>query len=152
MILPTTALENIKFHFMPTDRISTLNEILAQDPNNAFARYGLAMEYANSGEAEQALEEFGKLLSAHPDYPAGYFMAAQTLAKASRSDEAKTMLQNGIAAAQRKGDSHAAGERKAELQVIVLFATLPAELFPFAGGFDSLSIARCASRPRAGKQ
>ena len=97
------------------DRISSLNEILAQDPNNAFARYGLAMEYANSGKPDQALEEFGKLLSANPDYPAGYFMAAQTLAKVDRLDEARTMLQNGIAAAQRKGDSHAAGEMQAML-------------------------------------
>ena len=97
------------------DRISTLNEILAQDPNNAFARYGLAMEYANSGKTDAALEEFGKLLSSHPDYPAGYFMAAQTLAKADRNDEARTMLQTGIAAAQRKGDSHAAGEMQGML-------------------------------------
>jgi tetratricopeptide (TPR) repeat protein len=97
------------------DRISTLSEILAQDANNAFARYGLAMEYANSGNTEQALEQFAKLLAAHPDYAAGYFMAAQTLAKASRLDEARAMLQNGIAAAQRKGDSHAASEMQGML-------------------------------------
>ena len=97
------------------DRISTLSEILAQDPKNALARYGLAMEYANSGNTEQAMEQFARLLSADPDYAAGYFMAAQTLAKASRIDEARTMLQNGIAAAQRKGDSHAAGEMQGML-------------------------------------
>jgi predicted Zn-dependent protease len=97
------------------DRISTLNEILVQDPNNAFARYGLAMEYANSGKTELALEQFRKLLSSNPDYPAGYFMAAQTLVKVNRTDEARTMLESGIAAAQRKGDSHAAGEMQAML-------------------------------------
>jgi predicted Zn-dependent protease len=97
------------------DRISTLNEILVQDPNNAFARYGLAMEYANSGKTELALEQFRKLLSSNPDYPAGYFMAAQTLVKVNRTNEARTMLESGIAAAQRKGDSHAAGEMQAML-------------------------------------
>lgn len=97
------------------DRIATLCEILSQDPNNAFARYGLAMEYANSGQADQALEEFGKLLSANPDYAAGYFMAAQTLVKSNRFDEARTMLENGIAAANRKGDSHAASEMQGML-------------------------------------
>jgi predicted Zn-dependent protease len=97
------------------DRISSLNDILAQDPDNAFARYGLAMEFANSGATEQALDHFGKLLSAHPDYAAGYFMAAQVLARANRSAEARTMLQNGIAAAQRKGDSHAASEMQGML-------------------------------------
>jgi len=97
------------------DRISTLNEILVQDPNNAFARYGLAMEYANSGQTELALEQFRKLLSSNPDYPAGYFMAAQTLVKVNRPDEARTMLESGIAAAQRKGDSHAVGEMQGML-------------------------------------
>ena len=97
------------------DRIAALNEILSQDPNNAFARYGLAMEYANSGQADQALEEFGKLLAAHPDYAAGYFMAAQALVNANRIDEARTMLENGIAAANRKGDSHAASEMQGML-------------------------------------
>ena len=63
------------------DRIALLNEVLSQNPTDAFARYGLAMEYSNSGEVERALEEFGRLLSSHPDYTAGYFMAAQTMAK-----------------------------------------------------------------------
>lgn len=100
------------------DRIATLNEILEQDPNNAFARYGLAMEYSNSGQIERALEEFGRLLSSNPDYAAGYFMAAQTLVKANRAEEAKTMLENGIAVAQRKGDSHAQSEMQAMLEEI----------------------------------
>ena len=100
------------------DRIATLNEILQQDPNNAFARYGLAMEYGNSGQTERALEEFGKLLSSNPDYAAGYFMAAQTLVKANRAQEAKEMLQGGIAAAKRKGDSHAQSEMQAMLEEI----------------------------------
>jgi tetratricopeptide (TPR) repeat protein len=97
------------------DRIATLNEILSQDPNNTFARYGLAMEFANSGQTEQALAEFSRLLSSNPDYAAGYFMAAQTLVKVDRIDQAKEMLQNGIAAAQRKGDSHAASEMQGML-------------------------------------
>jgi predicted Zn-dependent protease len=95
-----------------------LAEILTQDPNNVLARYGLAMEYANSGQADRALDEFGKLLSANPDYAAGYFMAAQTLVKANRSDEAKKMLVDGMAAAQRKRDSHAESEMQAMLDEI----------------------------------
>jgi cytochrome c-type biogenesis protein CcmH/NrfG len=64
------------------DRTSTLQQILSQDPNNTLARYGLAMEYSNSGKFDQALEEFGRLLQFNPDYPAAYFMGAQTLVKA----------------------------------------------------------------------
>ena len=92
-----------------------LNEILAQNANDAFARYGLAMEYSKAGEVERAMEEFSKLLSAHPDYTAGYFMAAQTLAKAEHNDEAKKMLADGIASARRTGNAHAQNEMEAML-------------------------------------
>ena len=92
-----------------------LTEVLSQNPADAFARYGLAMEYSNSGEVERALEEFGKLLAAHPDYTAGYFMAAQTLAKADRADEARKMLVDGIASASRTGNTHAQSEMTAML-------------------------------------
>jgi tetratricopeptide (TPR) repeat protein len=97
------------------DRIAMLNEILTQNPGDAFARYGLAMEYSKSGEVARAMEEFGKLLSVHPDYTAGYFMAAQTLAKAQRIEEAKRMLADGITSAKRTSNSHAQAEMEAML-------------------------------------
>ena len=97
------------------DRVTMLTEILSHNPGDAFARYGLAMEYSKSGEIERALEEFGKLLAAHPDYAAGYFMADQTLAKAQRIDQAKKMLADGIESARKTGDSHAQSEMDAML-------------------------------------
>lgn len=97
------------------DRIAILSEILTQNPDDAFARYGLAMEYSNGGNVEQAMQEFAKLLSAHPDYTAGYFMAAQTLAKADRVDEAKKMLGDGILSARRTGNAHAQAEMEGML-------------------------------------
>jgi tetratricopeptide (TPR) repeat protein len=92
------------------DRIALLTEVLSQNPADAFARYGLAMEYSNSGEVERALEEFGRLLATHPDYTAGYFMAAQTLARADRTEEARKMLVDGIASAKKTGNGHAQAE------------------------------------------
>jgi thioredoxin-like negative regulator of GroEL len=98
------------------DRIAMLNEILNENPNDAFARYGLAMEFSKSGEVERAMEEFVKLLTTHPDYTAGYFMAAQTLAAANRVDEAKMKLIDGIASARRTGNNHAQSEMTAMLE------------------------------------
>jgi predicted Zn-dependent protease len=97
------------------DRVALLNEVLSQNPSDAFARYGLAMEYSKTGEIERALEEFGRLLATHPDYTAGYFMAAQTLAKADRTEEAKKMLGDGIASAKKTGNGHAQAEMEAML-------------------------------------
>ncbi|HEY6252652.1 MAG TPA: tetratricopeptide repeat protein [Candidatus Angelobacter sp.] len=98
-----------------TNRLEMLAQFLEQNPNDAFARYGLALEYSKLGQTETALQQFSKLLETHPDYTNGYFMAAQTLAKAERNDEAKAMLQKGIESAQRTGNRHALSEMSAML-------------------------------------
>src|ERR1700691_5945578 len=97
------------------DRIAALNDILTQNANDAFARYGLAMEYSNQGDLDRALAEFSILLKGNPDYTPGYFMAAQALVRAGRADEAKTMLTDGIASARRTGNLHAQSEMEALL-------------------------------------
>src|SRR5271170_3368754 len=102
------------------DKIAMLKEILAQQPDDAFARYGLAMAYASEGDATAALAEFDRLLAEHPDYTAGYFMAAQTLVKASRTKEAKARLREGIASARRTGNQHALSEMQQLLEELEL--------------------------------
>ena len=97
------------------DKIAGLKEILAQDPRNSFARYGLAMELAGRGDVAAALTEFDTLLAHDPDYTAGYFMAAQTLAGAGRKQEAIERLKAGIGCAARSGNSHALTEMQAML-------------------------------------
>lgn len=97
------------------DRIAALNDILTENPKDAFARYGLAMEYSKQGDLDRALAEFAILIENHPDYTAGYFMAAQTLVRAERSGDAKKMLQDGIASARRTGNLHAQSEMEAML-------------------------------------
>ena len=98
-----------------TDKIAGLKEILALDPKNAFARYGIAMELANRGEIDTALKEFDVLIEQNPDYTAAYFMSAQTLAKAGRNPEAVEKLKAGIGCAARTGNRHALSEMQAML-------------------------------------
>lgn len=97
------------------DKVAGLREILALDPKNSFARYGVAMELAGRGETEAALAEFDTLLKNDPDYTAGYFMAAQTLAKANRNAEAIERLKAGISCAARTDNRHALSEMQGML-------------------------------------
>jgi predicted Zn-dependent protease len=97
------------------DKIAALTEILTADPTNAFARYGLAMEHNTQGNTDQALTEFTTLIHHQPDYVPAYQMSAQTLAKLGRNDEAITRLKEGLTAAQRANNAHAAGEMQALL-------------------------------------
>jgi predicted Zn-dependent protease len=101
------------------DRIAALNEILTEYPKDATARYGLAMEYSKQGDFDRALAEFSILLENHREYTAGYFMAAQTLVRAQRVEDAKKMLQDGIASARRTGNLHAQSEMEAMLAELV---------------------------------
>ena len=96
-----------------TDKIAGLKEILALDPKNSFARYGIAVELASRGEVDAALAEFNHLLKNDPDYTAGYFMSAQTLAKAGRTQDAIARLKDGISCAARSGNRHALSEMQA---------------------------------------
>ena len=100
------------------NRLQMLTEFLQQNPGDAFARYGLAMEYSKAGQPDRALAEFNKLVELHPDYTNAYFMAAQTLDRGGRSGEAKTMLERGIEAAQRTGNKHALSEMQGMLEEI----------------------------------
>jgi len=92
------------------DKIAGLKAILELDPKNSFARYGIAMELAGRGETAAALAEFDTLLANDPDYTAGYFMTAQTLASAGRTAEAIERLKAGVACAARTGNQHALSE------------------------------------------
>ena len=95
------------------DKIASFQEILRLDPNNTFARYGLAMELVSQNSAEEGLEEFDSILLRDADYVPAYQMSAQTLANLGRTQQALDRLHTGIAAANRTGNQHALAEMEA---------------------------------------
>jgi len=100
------------------NRVETLKSMLEQDPKNTFARYGLAMEYANSGELADAMEQFQELLKNSPDYAAGYYHAGRTLERMEKIDDAKKMYEAGIDVTLRTGDAHTRSELQAALDIL----------------------------------
>ena len=96
-------------------RRQMLEEFVARKPDDAFSRYGLAMECMNSGDPAAADTHFRALLERNADYIPAYLMYGQLLARESRTSEAKQILSSGIAAAAKKGDQHARSEMEALL-------------------------------------
>jgi hypothetical protein len=94
---------------MPTRR-EKLEAMLAADPTDSFLRYGLSQELDKEGLHDRSLELLAGLTRDEPPYVPAYFMAAQQLARLSRIDEARAVLRDGIEAARKQGNSHAAGE------------------------------------------
>jgi thioredoxin-like negative regulator of GroEL len=99
-------------------RRQMLEEFVAKKPDDAFSRYGLAMECVNGGDSAAANEHFRALLERNADYVPAYLMYAQMLARESRSEEARQVLSAGIAAAGKKGDQHARSEMETLLAEI----------------------------------
>jgi thioredoxin-like negative regulator of GroEL len=91
-------------------RRQMLEEFVARKPEDAFSRYGLAMECMNAGDSSAADEHFRALLRQNADYVPAYLMYAQMLARESRSVEARKILSTGIAEALKKNDQHARSE------------------------------------------
>jgi tetratricopeptide (TPR) repeat protein len=103
---------------MASTRLEMLKNLVTQNPNDAFSRYGLAMEYRNSGDLEAAIAEFRSLIAANPDYAAAYFHGGQTLERLGRPEDARELYQQGIEAARRKGDEHTRAEIQACLDLL----------------------------------
>jgi hypothetical protein len=92
--------------------MAQIEALLADDPDDAFLRYGLAMEHASAGDDAQcaaALRDLIARTEAAPYVPA-FLQCGQALARLDRGDEACAVLRAGIAAARQAGDTHAEGE------------------------------------------
>jgi tetratricopeptide (TPR) repeat protein len=100
---------------MTKSRLETLEEFVRERPADAFAHYGLAMEYANNGRPEDALAVFRKLLGFNANYTAGYHQAALLLTRLGRTDEAREMFKRGIEVAGRNGEAHSKMEMEEAL-------------------------------------
>lgn len=103
---------------MATNRLEMLKHMVAQDPANTFARYGLAMELANSGDLQSAVDEFHTLLQHDENYAAAYFHAGQALEKSGEVEQARAMYEKGIEVTTRKGDLHTRAEIEAALNTL----------------------------------
>src|ERR1035438_2134802 len=99
-------------------RLEVLKNMAAQNPNDSFARYGLAMEYANSGDLENAIQEYQALLAVNSNYSAAYFHGGQTLEKLGRREDARALYRQGIEATTRIGDLHTRSEIQAALDLL----------------------------------
>jgi hypothetical protein len=91
-----------------------LEEAVRSRPDDTFARYGLAMELANS-EPTVAWTHFSYLLEHHPEYAATYYQAGAFLSKQERLEEARNVLTTGLEITARQGKQHAQAELQAAL-------------------------------------
>jgi tetratricopeptide (TPR) repeat protein len=98
--------------------MEVLKAMLVQNPADAFARYGLAMEFVKSGELASAVAEFRALLEHNPNYAAAYFHGGQALEKLGDLEQARALYEKGIEVTSRTGDAHTHSELQAALDML----------------------------------
>jgi tetratricopeptide (TPR) repeat protein len=91
-----------------------LEDVVCSQPDDTFARYGLAMELASS-EPTVAWTHFTYLLEHHPEYAATYYQAGAFLTRQGRLEEARNVLTTGLEVTARQGKQHAQAELQAAL-------------------------------------
>jgi thioredoxin-like negative regulator of GroEL len=88
-----------------------LERSLAEDPDDAFLRYGLAMQCLREGDVEEGRQRLRSLIEDDPDRQiAAYQQLGQSYADTDEIDVATTVLRAGLAKARAAGDWHAAAE------------------------------------------
>lgn len=99
-------------------RRQKIEAMLADEPNDTFLRYSLAMELEKEGRHQQSLEALGQLMQLDPPLISAFFMAAKQLVKLGRVEEARAHLRDGVEQARQQGESHAADEMSELLQTL----------------------------------
>jgi len=103
---------------MAENRLNMLKNLVAQNPRDSFARYGLAMAYASAGDHAEAVEEYGKLLEINPTYVAAYYHGGQALEKIGKPEQARELYRRGIAVCMEIGDQHTRSELEAVIDLL----------------------------------
>jgi predicted Zn-dependent protease len=88
-----------------------LEQSLSEDPNDAFLRYGLALQCLRDGDMQEGRQRLLALIADDPDRQiAAYQQLGQSYADSGEVDATLEILRVGIAKAQAAGDWHAAAE------------------------------------------
>ena len=100
-------------------KLATFRAMVAKNPENALARFGLANEAMKAGLYAEAVEQLEAYHARYDDEGNGWSRMAECLASLERIPEARVAIGKGIAAARRFGHAGLASElemRRDELE------------------------------------
>ena len=100
-----------------SDRIEKLQAMLRKNPTDTFLLYALGMEYKKTNPAE-AMKLFRQVIEIEPNHGYAYYQLGQTHELTGDTASAAAAYREGMVAARRGGDAHAAQEIEVALQMI----------------------------------
>jgi predicted Zn-dependent protease len=90
---------------MANPRIEPLKKVLAIDPNDEVAWFGLGKAYMEDGNWQEAAAALQGCIKVKPTYSAAYYALAQSLQKLNRVEECRQIADQGIEVSRKNGDA-----------------------------------------------
>ncbi len=109
----------------PEQRLAAFRSLVAQRPDDPFARSSVAMALRSAGSGPEAVAEFQELARRFPDYVPTYLMLGQLLQELGRDEDALGAVGRGVEAARRTGDAHAERELTGAADAVRARGTTP---------------------------
>jgi predicted Zn-dependent protease len=90
---------------MANPRIEPLKRVLALDPQDEVAWFGLGKAYMEDGNFAEAVEALTRCVGIKPTYSAAYYALAQSLERLGQSARCRDICDQGIAVSTKNGDA-----------------------------------------------
>jgi tetratricopeptide (TPR) repeat protein len=98
-----------------TERIDSLRKMMADEPEDDFLPYALAMEFMGIKDYKTASEALEKIVAKSPSYLASYYQLGKCYEELDEINPAIEILKKGMKVAQDQNDQKALGEIKEAL-------------------------------------
>lgn len=99
-------------------KLDTFRSLVAKNPDNVLARFGLANEALKAGLWDEAREQLETYLARYDDEGNGWGRLAEAYERLGRTDDARAALEKGIAASRRFGHHGMAAELEERLDLL----------------------------------
>lgn len=90
---------------MANPRIEPLKKVLAIEPTDDVAWFGLGKAYMEDLNFEEAATALERCITVKPTYSAAYYALAQSLQKLGRIERCRQICEQGIAVSTKNGDA-----------------------------------------------
>lgn len=99
-------------------RRELLEEFVAQDPNDSFSRYALALELEKESRTSEAITHLREVIARDPAYVAAYQHLGRLVAQNISLEEAREVYLRGVSVAGAAGDQRARSEMQEALDML----------------------------------
>jgi len=99
-------------------RRELLEEFVAEDPDDSFSRYALALELEKEERALEAIEQLQEVIARDPNYVAAYYHLGRMLGRTGRIEDARAFYHRGLDAAIATGDRKTQSEIQEALELL----------------------------------